>query len=76
MVKGLRSALSFTALCGLVAYGCSSAAAAQSVDAPPPPHEPPRAAFEAPDGSSEGIGSSALEHKLDQLEKNIQGHTP
>ncbi len=29
-----------------------------------------------PDGSHESIGSSALEHELDQLEKNISGHTP
>lgn len=142
MVASLGTAFTFTALCGLVAYGWSSAASADSttsqasalantasgsapsqpVDAPPPPHKPPQAAFDAckdasegaacsvsfhghtmngtckkgpngetdlacvpehppgdhppgppPDGSSESIGSSELEHKLDRLEKSIQG---
>ncbi len=88
-----------------------------AADAPPPPHKPPQAAFDAcknasegaacsvafhghtmngtckkgpngeselacapdhppgppPDGSHESIGSSDLERKLDELEKDIQG---
>jgi len=44
-------------------------------DAPPPPHEPPRSDHRPsppPAGSGEGIGSAALEHRLDKLEKDLQ----
>jgi hypothetical protein len=63
------------------ALAASSKTSSPSVpaDAPPPPHKPAlseQPPSPAPASSAEDLGSAALEHRLDKLEKDIASSPP
>jgi hypothetical protein len=82
MIRSVGRSLGSVALLSLGVWGCSSASAADGGQSPtghvpaaaPPPHEAPlpdHSASPPPASSAEGIGSAALEHRLDKLEKDL-----
>jgi hypothetical protein len=88
MIRGLRVALGYVSLLGLGVWACSSASAADADGRPRSKaarnipitsarNTPPAAPVDAPPAaSSEPLGSAALEHRLDQLEREINGAQP
>jgi len=61
-----------------LAASAKASAPPAPADAPPPSHKPPLPDQPNPAsaGSAEDLGSAALEHRLDKLEKDIESSPP